>query len=225
MTGFPKETLAFLKGITAHNEKAWFDSHRDLYEAGYVAPSRAFVEDMGSRLKKIAPDVQFDARINGSIGRINRDIRFSNDKRPYKDYLALYFWHGDRKTWDQPGFYLSIGPKSVWAGSGIYMFGKEMLGDFREAVIFERSGKALEALIGKLRKAGYGVGEKTRKLVPRGYDKDHKRAELLLYEGLHAGAELPLESATDPAFADLCFKHFKATWPISKWIRDELSPG
>ena len=40
--GFPPETQAFLKGIREHNEKAWFDANRDLYEAGYVAPARAF---------------------------------------------------------------------------------------------------------------------------------------------------------------------------------------
>ncbi len=220
---FPGETRAFLEGIAAHSEKAWFEAHRGLYEAGYVAPAKAFVEAMGPRLRRITPDVQFEPKINGSISRINRDVRFSNDKRPYKDHLAIYFWLGEKKSFDQPGFYLSIGPKSVWVGSGIYMFDKLMLGDFREAAIYDRSGKELTAILGKLERAGYIIGEKRRKLVPRGFDKDHPRAELLLFEGLHAGAELPLSAAFEPGFADLCLKHFKATWPISRWILAELS--
>src|SRR3954447_12759897 len=85
--GFPKETFAFLEGIAAHNEKAWFEDHRDLYEAGYVAPARAFVETLGPKLKKVSPTVQFEPKVNGSLSRINRDIRFSKDKRPYKDHL------------------------------------------------------------------------------------------------------------------------------------------
>ena len=56
--GFPPETLAFLNGIHAHNEKAWFDANRELYEAGLVAPAREFVDTIGPRLKTIAPDVQ-----------------------------------------------------------------------------------------------------------------------------------------------------------------------
>src|SRR4051812_26183724 len=92
--GFPKQTFAFLAGIHAHNEKAWFDEHRDLYEAGYVVPARAFVEALGAKLKTISPGVQYEAKVNRSMHRINRDIRFSKDKRPYKEHLNLWFWHG-----------------------------------------------------------------------------------------------------------------------------------
>lgn len=220
---FPRETAAFLKGIAAHNEKAWFEDNRALYEAGYVAPARAFVETLGPKLAKLAPGTQFEPRINGSIARVNRDIRFTKDKRPYKPHLDIFFWQGEKKSWDIPGFWFSLGVETVYIGSGLYMFDKEMLATFRDSIVHPRSGKALAATVAAIRrKGGYTFGEKTRKLMPRGYEAPEDRAEFLLYEGLHAAMELPASRAFEPGFADICLTHFKATWPISQWILTEL---
>jgi uncharacterized protein (TIGR02453 family) len=221
--GFPKETATFLKGIAAHNEKAWFEAHRDLYEAAYVEPAKAFVSEIGPKLLKFAPGTQFEPKINGSIARINRDIRFSKDKRPYKSHLDIFFWQGEKKSFNIPGFWFSLGVEKVYMGSGIYMFDKEMLASFREAIVHPRSGKALVAAANGIRKkGGYYFGEKTRKLMPRGYEAPEDRAEYLLFEGLHAGIELPSAIAAEPGFVEVCLRHFKATWPISQWILAEL---
>lgn len=222
--GFPPETFAFLEGIKAHNEKAWFDAHRDLYEAGYVAPARAFVEALGPKLKAISPEVQFDAKVNGSMSRINRDIRFSKDKRPYKEHLGLWFWHGDRRRWDVPGFWFEVTPKGVQLGVGLYMMQGEQLDAFRQSVIHPRSGKALLAAVAAVTAKGkYEIGGKTRKLMPRGFTTDADRADYLLYEGLYATTALPLEAAKKPNFVTTCVKHFAATWPIGKWLMDEVT--
>ena len=83
--GFGDETFRFLAELTEHNEKAWFDANRSRYEAHYLQPALAFIETLGPRLAAELPDdVRFEARINGSLFRINRDIRFSKDKTPYK---------------------------------------------------------------------------------------------------------------------------------------------
>ena len=57
---------------------------------------------------------------NGSLQRVNRDIRFSNDKRPYKESLNVWFWHGDNKGWDTPGFWFSVSAKEVYLGVGMH---------------------------------------------------------------------------------------------------------
>ncbi|MDB5541492.1 MAG: hypothetical protein JWQ89_3219 [Devosia sp.] len=223
MTGFPKETREFLQGIAAHNEKAWFEANRPLYEAGYVEPAKAFVAEIGPRLKAISSDVQFDPKVNGSIGRINRDIRFSKDKRPYKEHLAMWFWHGDKKGWDRPGFYVHIGVDAVFLGTGMYGFDREMLENFRQSVIHPRSGKALLAAVAEVKARGdYSIGEKTRKLLPRGFETDPDRAEYLLYEGLTAGTELPATAAAKADFADRCLEHFTNTWPMARWLIAEV---
>jgi uncharacterized protein (TIGR02453 family) len=221
---FPAETLQFLSGIARNNSKDWFEANRDLYEEGYVAPAREFVEAFGPRLRKISPTVKYEAKINGSIARINRDVRFSKDKRPYKDHLDLWFWHGEKRGWDRPGFFLRITPDRLFLGTGMHQFDGKMLNDFRAAVLAGDSGKALVAAIDEVKAAGpYDIGGVSRKTVPRGFDATHERAGFLLHEGLHAGVDLPCGAATKPGFSDVAYGHFAATWPISKWLLDEVA--
>lgn len=222
-SGFPKETFAFLEGIAKHNEKAWFEANRPLYEAGYVAPARAFVEAMGPKLRALSAGVQFEPKINGSIGRVNRDIRFSKDKRPYKDHLDIWFWHGDKKGWDLPGFYVRLMPYATYLGTGLHSMMGEQLDSFRQSVIHPRSGRTLLAAIAKVESSGeYSIGGKTRKLAPRGFEVDTDRAEYLLHEGLFASANLPGTVAAQADFVDVAFRHFKNTWPVGKWLLDEV---
>jgi uncharacterized protein (TIGR02453 family) len=220
---FPAETAAFLTDLARNNSREWFEANRDRYENGYVGPGRAFVEEMGPRLQAISPAVHADPKINGSISRINRDTRFSADKTPYKDHLDLWFWHGDKRGWEQPGFYLRVTAKKLFLGSGMHVLNKELIGKYRDAVVDEWSGAALEAAAAKVLAAGpYEVGGATRKKVPRGYDADHKRAAYLLHDGLYAGLELPFAAATATNFADVAEAHFAATWPIGRWLFDEV---
>jgi uncharacterized protein (TIGR02453 family) len=221
---FPQETLHFLAGIAFDNSKDWFEANRGLYEAGYVEPARRFVDEVGPRLKKVSAGVRFEPKINGSIGRINRDVRFSKDKSPYKDHLDMWFWHGEKKGWDRPGFYLRITAKTIYLGSGMHMLEGELLERFRKAVVTDGSGRKLRQTIDEVKKAGpYNVGGASRKRVPRGFDADHPRAGLLLHEGLHAGLELPATDAIKAGFADRALAHFAATWPIGEWLLKEVA--
>lgn len=222
--GFPKATFAFLEGIAAHNEKVWFEAHRDLYDAGYVAPARAFVEAVGPLLAKVSPGVKFEPKINGSLQRINRDIRFSKDKRPYKEHLNVWFWHGDNKGWDTPGFWFSLEAKRVHLGVGMHQFDRSQLESFRQSVIHPRSGRALLGAVAAVEKAGpYTIGGRTRKLMPRGFEVDPGRAEYLLYEGLYTSAELPASVAAGADFATVAAGHFRKMWPVGKWLLEEVA--
>lgn len=224
MTGFtfPPETFTFLEGIAAHNDKTWFEANRALYDKGYVEAGKAFVTEMGPRLRAISDAVQFDPRVNGSIGRVNRDIRFAKDKRPYKEHLGLWFWHGDRKGWEKPGFWFSLTAQHMHLGAGMYGFEKAMLDEFRQSIVHPRSGKALLAAVAAVKAAGpYEIGGKTRKVLPKGFTTDPDRIEYLLYEGLYISIELPAAAAREPDFIDRCVEHYANCWPIAKWLLDE----
>jgi len=224
--GFPEATFTFLSGIALHNEKPWFEENRSLYEAGYVAPARAFVAALGPRLRAVSPTVQFEPKVNGSLQRINRDIRFSKDKRPYKTHLNAWFWHGSRKGWEAPGFWFQLTGDHVWLGVGLHNMQGDVLEAYRQSVIHPRSAKALLAAVEEVQAAGsYEIGEKTRKLMPRGYAADGPAAQYLLYESLHAFAELPAEAARDKDFAEVCAAHYAAMWPIGKWLLEDVSSG
>ena len=68
MSGFPKQTFEFLTGISEHNRKEWFEKNRALYEAGYVEPAKALVAELGPRLRALSPTVQFDPKVDDSLG-------------------------------------------------------------------------------------------------------------------------------------------------------------
>ncbi len=223
--GFPAGTFKFLKGLSANNTKAWFDDHRGDYDAFYVTPARDFVVAVGPRLQKISPTVQFAPKINGSIFRINRDIRFSKDKTPYKDHLDMWFWHGDRKGWGAPGFYMRLTANRLILGVGMHRFEKPQAEAFRNAVVDARAGKALEKAIAEVTSAGpYELGARTRKTVPRGFDKDHPRAGLLLHDGLTVGLDVKVPAvAKTPAFVDYVADHCAAMTPIAKWLLKHVS--
>ncbi len=224
-TGFPREGLQFLTDLKANNTKEWFDDNRATYDEKVLAPARAFVLEMGARLREIAPDIRAEPKINKSLFRIYRDTRFSQDKTPYKTNLAVWFWEGEGKRMECPGFYFDMSPERIFMGTGIYMFPtKELLHHYREAVDDDEFGEALEAVVVKLKAAGLELSSgKQLKRVPREYDKEHVRGDLLRHKGLTAGLELPIsEEVHSEAILDLCMKHFKAMNPLHAWIRELL---
>lgn len=225
--GFPEATFKFLRDISRNNDKAWFDTHRADYEAGYVEPARAFVAAIGPELRKISRTISFDPKINGSIFRIQRDVRFAKDKRPYKDHLDLWFWHGDKRGWDTPGFFMRLSPDRLTLGAGMHKFDKPILDQYRRAVTAPMSSEALVIALDAVRKAGpYEIGGATRKTVPKGYDIDPDRTKFLLHEGLWAEFETDAGRAGKPDFTGFCLKHFAAMQPVSAWLLTEvINPG
>ncbi len=225
--GFPEGTFQFLNGITRNNNKAWFDNHRDDYQAYYVDAARSFVEALGPRLSKLSPTLKYEASINGSLFRINRDVRFSKDRRPYKNHIDLWFWHGDRRGWDSPGFFFRMFADRLILGAGMHKFEKAQFDAYRNAAVDDRSGKALVKALAKVTAAGpYTIGQATRKTVPRGFDANHERAALLLHEGLTAEYDGAIDkSAGTTRFVDVCIGHFKAVWPVARWLLDEVVAG
>src|SRR5437764_14242677 len=86
---FTPAALRFFRQLAAHNEKQWFEVHRTESEAEVREPMRALIEDMDVRFARFAPEVGGDPK--RSMFRINRDIRFSKDKSPYKPDAACWF--------------------------------------------------------------------------------------------------------------------------------------
>ena len=218
--GFSRETIAFLSGLSENNDKGWFEAHRAEYDSHYIAPAKAFVSAFGATLKSISPAIQAVPKVNGSIFRINRDVRFSKDKTPYKDHLDLWFWEGERKGWDKPGYFFRMTSTQVLLGTGMHKLDKAPLATFREHVADDVRGGELAAIIAKLKADGYGVGGSHYKRVPSGYAADHPRAELLKHNGFFAETTVPIpEEAFGPGFVDWCYERAAAMAPVHHWMR------
>jgi len=218
--GFPKQTLTFLRGLGKNNNKAWFDDHRADYDAYFIEPAKAFVAAMGDKLVSIAPHVSAEPKVNGSIFRINRDVRFSKDKTPYKDHLDLWFWEGPDRKQGSSGFYFRLRDKALMLGVGMHGFPKELLAKYRSAVADDATGKPLVAAQKKVEKAGYTLEGIGYKKVPRGFDPEHPRAELLKHGALHCGITLsPLPAEVhSKKLVTLCMGHWRKMAPVHRWL-------
>jgi len=218
--GFPRETVTFLKNLAANNDKAWFEKNRAAYETDVMGPARLFVRDMGGALEKIAPGVVADPRVNGSIFKIHRDVRFGRDKTPFKTNLGLWFWEGERKRMECSGFYFHLEPETFMAGVGMYMFSPGVLKLYREAVIHPKKGDKLHHIINTIiKKGGYSPGGSYYKKVPCGFDPGHKNAELLRYNGIWAGRETKIpEEFFSEILVQYCLKIYKDLLPLHRWL-------
>lgn len=220
--GFSKDTFKFLKDLERNNRKEWFEENREIFEDKVFQPSLSFISGMGERLRSIAPGIVAIPKTDKSIFRIYKDVRFSKDKTPYKTHIGIFFWEGKRKKLENPGFYLQLNKSSIYVAGGLYIFPKDLLKPYRDAVVDPKKGKELRNIIKKITKNGlYKVGDTHYKRVPRGYDPEHPNAELLLYNGIHALCEIQLPKEIYSAdFLDYCYKIFKDYAPLHYWLRE-----
>jgi uncharacterized protein (TIGR02453 family) len=192
------------------------------YDDFYVAPAQAFVEAVGKRISKLAPEIVAEPRINGSIFRINRDVRFSNDKSPYKDHLDFSFWEGEKKG-SSASLFFRVSPDGVYIGSGHHSC-KHLLKAFRTAVADQVAGKALTSVAKKIRKSGYELEGAHYKRMARDFPDDGPAAEFLLHDGLYVVTEHKPAFATDDGLIDECIKHWKAAMPLHRWLINHVRP-
>ncbi len=221
MTGFPAETLAFLEDLRDHNDKGWFDANRNRYTRAYLEPAQAFVEALAPGLDGIVPGIHAEPKVLGSIFRIHRDTRFSSDKRPYKDHVDLWFWHGPRPS-AVSGLFLRLTPEELIVGAGAHDLQKERLSRYREAVGNPAAGRALAAIVAELDRAGIGVAGKSLTRPPPGHSAAPEAAPFLLHRALFSAVTEPSELAT----ADRLGDHLERSWglraPLHQWVVEHV---
>jgi len=223
--GFSEETVKFLRGLKANNSKPWFAAHRKIYEQHLLTPAMTFVAEMGQKLEQISPNIVAVPKIDQSIFRIYRDVRFSSDKSPYKTHFAMLFWEGERKKIENPSFYMHFDSEVVFIGAGIYGFPRDMIRPYREAVVHPLHGKTLRDAIDRVRKNPENIlGWKYYKKIPVGFEADHPNADLLLYNGLGFQWETPLpDEFYSNKFVDFVYRKFEEMAPIHHWLVDLAS--
>ncbi len=131
-----KQTIDFLTALAENNNKVWFDGHKDIYKE-VKAECDAF------SLRFLAGVEQFDSRVSGLqlkdiTYRIYRDLRFTQDKRPYKWHFGTYVCPGGKKS-GMGGYYIHIEPSTdtYFICGGLYNPDRETLKSIREEVMLE----------------------------------------------------------------------------------------
>ena len=222
--GFSKATIKFFRDLRDHNDRAWFDANRDVFESEVMAPSRAYIEAMGVRLKTAIPRIVAIPKVNKSIFKINRDTRFSLDPSPYKTNLGLYLWEGPRPRLESAGFYLHLEPPDLMIGGGMYIIPDKLLSQFRRAALHPKLGHELIAILKEMAARGYEASGRHYKRIPPGFDATHPNAPLLLHNGLYTGWEgkIPSEFYSE-AFLDFSYKKFEPIIPLHRWLMKVLT--
>ena len=118
MTSIPKDFLPFLKDLKKNNNKEWFHANKKRYEASLKEPFKELVGEVITLLQKQEPSIQIEPK--NAIFRINRDVRFSKDKSPYKTNVGAIISPYGKKQKDYPGYYLHIEGGNLMIGGGMY---------------------------------------------------------------------------------------------------------
>ena len=198
-TYFSDKTFRFLRALARNNSREWFNDHRKDYEQHLKEPFQALITDLAPDLLAISPHYRADPRGNGgSLFRIHRDTRFSNDKTPYKTWGGARFFHARSKQVPAPSFYLHVQPGNSFLGAGIWHPDPVTLKKVRDAILADSTG--WKRAITQTVRGRCTLGGDSLKKVPRGYDPDHPLAEDLKRKDFIA--YIPLTEA------DACAKDF-----------------
>lgn len=208
-TAFPADGLAFLKDLKVNNNREWFQENKTRYQKGIKAPATAFCEAVTFRMKAVTDD-----NWTAKVFRINRDIRFSKDKTPYNSHLHIFFGREGKPS----GLFFGLQTERLVLASGVYTLDKGQLDAYR-AVVAGPHGAALDEMVSDYTGEGLRLNDPPLKRVPRGFDKDHPRGELLKRKGLAIWIDLDDPFImTKPEGLDVCFEAFDRLAPLRNWL-------
>lgn len=217
--GYPKESMPFLAALP-DKDPDWFKANKAAYEAAVVKPTKAFVVDLGDRLRELGAGVEAQPKTNGSIAPINNDLRFNPDAAPYKDHVMLRFWEGSPKK-TAPMLMVRVAPDGIGFASGIV---PGDVGRWRD-VVDGPGGQPLADAIAELAEATSAdvVGEALKK-VPSPYAPDHPRGQLLRHKMLQVRWIQPVPTAINAAdFVDWCADELGQAVPLHRRLVEEFS--
>ncbi len=209
--GWPKPALQFFHGLKRDNSKAYFEAHRSVYEEQVRQPMEAL-------LSELERDLGSDVEVK--IFRLNRDLRFSPDKRPYKEHLGAYL-----SSIRAGGLYLQVSGDGLYMAIGAHELAADQLTRFRDAVA-GKEGEKLARIVAVLQKDGYRVTEPSFKRVPAGYPADHPRSELLRSKGLMASRQWKPGPWLQTVEAKQRVRDaIKASKPLTTWLDAQVGPS
>lgn len=214
-------TIKFLKDLRKNNNKPWFDGHRDQYDAA----REDVISLAGELIKAIAV---FDPLVSNlqpkeCIFRINRDIRFSKDKTPYKTNMACYFNKAGKKG-NGAGYYLHIEPGSSFAAGGIWMPAATDLAKIRQEIDygFEEWKKLTgNPTFKKQFPAGLADNEVLTR-PPKGYDENNPAIDFIKMKSFVISKPFADAGVQDRSFVKAVAKTFLHIYPLVNFLNKAI---
>ncbi|WP_026555880.1 DUF2461 domain-containing protein [Arthrobacter sp. 35W] len=207
-TGIPAAAMAFYAELEENNNREWWLEHKDVYDGAVRGPLETLFAGL---------EPEFGP---AKIFRPNRDIRFSADKSPYKTAQGAF-----AANHEGLGYYLQISADGLLVGAGCHSYSPAQLARYRSAVDAPVSGVELADVVDAVAQAGFRIEGEMLKTVPRGFDKEHPRAELLKHKSLSAAVMLGQPGWMDSPAAQ---GEVAALWtqlrPLVEWMAAHAAP-
>ena len=165
--GFPADALAFYEGLEADNAKPYWEAHRDTYERCVRDPMEDLIEELRDEFGL------------GKVFRPYRDVRFSKDKRLYKEACGAVLHPEGAEVGVH---YVELSSKGLRVGAGAWHFESEALRRIRTAIDDAGRGRTLQEIAARLEEQDMPLFPPELKTAPRGFAKDHPRIELLRHK-------------------------------------------
>ena len=216
------QTLKFLSQLKKNNNKPWFDAHRAQYEAARIDFTN-FIQLVIDALQKT------DTTITGitakdSQFRINRDIRFSKDKRPYKENFGAFIARGGKKS-IYAGYYFHLAPGNSFAGGGLWQPEPANLKKVRQEIDYNWEefqsivkNKNFKKTFGDL----YKGEDMSLKRMPKGYEEEHPARDYLKLQSLIAETTFTDDELTKATLHKKTLAAFQALQPLLNFINRSL---
>jgi len=192
--GYSPKAISFLKDLKQNNNRDWFMENKPVYDVELKLKSHSLVIEMASAFA--SEDLPYLADIKKSLFRINRDIRFSKNKEPYKTNTGVFFPYKAHESGHKPvesaGLYLHIEPGECFIAAGMHMPMPEQLKGIRNKI--DTDWQQLDEIMKskKLLNDFPKVFESEKlKRIPRGFPEEHPAADLLKLKGFTVYADLP----------------------------------
>lgn len=225
--GFPEGGYEFFLELQATQSREWFMTHKSDYERLWARPMQALGDELIAELTSTYP------YIGGSrphVFRIQRDVRFSADKSPYKTHTAMTLpvrpgaTGTDGSDAGVPALYVHFGLDNDVLAGGRWQLGKPALERFRTAVNHPVTGPRLQAVMDDLHLRGFEPSSHERlKRVPPPFAQDHPLGDLLKLKGVAvARTDVPEELMTSRAVLEWTVDQFRSLAGLVAWLETAL---
>ncbi|WP_423129327.1 DUF2461 domain-containing protein [Gaoshiqia sp. Z1-71] len=211
--------LEFLTALLKNNNKEWFDDNRSRYEEN--RDKMLFLtEILIGEIRKFDPDIPMISP-KECLFRIFRDVRFSNDKTPYKTHFGSFIANGGRKSL-RAGYYVHIEPGNSFLGGGIWCPPAEQLKAIRFEIVDHADG--LKEILNDRDFKNYfsGIEGEKLKTAPKGFDKDFGDVDLLKYKSYTFGIPVSDKQLLNGDLVDYSVKVFRELYKANRFLNAAL---
>ncbi|MFM7016491.1 MAG: DUF2461 domain-containing protein [Bacteroidota bacterium] len=214
-------TLNFLKSLNENNNREWFEKNRDTYET-----AKNDFNNWTEQLIKVAQKISDDyhhLQLKDCIFRIYRDVRFSKNKAPYKNHMALQLKKNGKKS-PYCGFYIHIEPSSnaSFIAGGFWMPEVEVLKKVRQEIEYN-TDDFKKIIHDKKFKSLFGTLEEHKlKKAPKGVDPSHPDIELLKYTSYVVTSSIDNSDLTSDNLTKQIIKGLKTIQPFLDFLNTAI---